>query len=65
MTLQPPSHLNFLKYVENFVSFFYQCDLAEPLGSGSGSTSQRYGSGSGFFYHQAKNGRKTMIPTVL
>jgi hypothetical protein len=30
---------------------------------GSGSTSQRYGSGS--FYHQAKIVRKTLIPTVL
>ncbi len=31
--------------------------------SGSGSTSQRYGSGS--FYHQAKIVRKTLIPPVL
>jgi hypothetical protein len=31
----------------------------------SGSTSQRYGSGSGFFYNQAKIVRKTLIPTVL
>jgi len=31
--------------------------------SGSGSISQRYGSGS--FYHQAKLVRKTLIPTVL
>jgi hypothetical protein len=30
---------------------------------GSGSTSQRYGSGS--FYHQAKIVRKTLIPNVL
>jgi hypothetical protein len=30
---------------------------------GSGSISQRYGSGS--FYHQAKIVRKTLIPTVL
>ncbi len=30
---------------------------------GSGSTSQRYGSGS--FYHQAKIVRKPLIPTVL
>jgi len=30
-----------------------------------GSTSQRYGSGSGFFYHQAKIVRYTLIPTVL
>jgi hypothetical protein len=32
---------------------------------GSGSISQRYGSGSGFFYQQAKIVRKTLIPTVL
>jgi hypothetical protein len=32
---------------------------------GSGSTSQRYGSGSGFFYHHAKTVRKTLIPTML
>jgi hypothetical protein len=32
-------------------------------GSGSGSVSQRYG--SGFFYHQAKIVSKTLIPTVL
>ena len=32
---------------------------------GSGSTSKRYGSGSGSFYHQAKIVRKTLIPTVL
>jgi hypothetical protein len=31
--------------------------------SGSGSTSQRYGSGS--FYHHAKIVRKTLIPTIL
>jgi hypothetical protein len=36
-----------------------------PPGSGSGSTSQRYGSRSGPFYHQAKEARKTLIPTVL
>ncbi len=36
-----------------------------PPGSASGSTSQRYGSGSGFFYHQAKKVRKTLIPTAL
>jgi hypothetical protein len=28
-----------------------------------GSVSQRYGSGSGSFYHQAKVVRKTLIPT--
>ncbi len=32
---------------------------------GSGSISQRYGSGSGSFYHQAKKVRKTLIPTAL
>jgi hypothetical protein len=38
-----------------------------PLGSGSGTISQRYGSGSGFgsFYHQANIERKTLIPTAL
>ncbi len=36
-----------------------------PLGSGSGSISTRFGSGSGFFYHQAKIVRKTLISTVL
>jgi hypothetical protein len=34
-----------------------------PLGSESGSISQRYGSGS--LYHQRKIVRKTLIPTVL
>jgi hypothetical protein len=36
---------------------------------GSGSTIQRYGSGSGSgpgsFYHHAKIGRKTLIPSIL
>jgi hypothetical protein len=32
---------------------------------GSGSIWQRYGSGSGSFYHQAKIVRITLIPTVL
>jgi hypothetical protein len=32
---------------------------------GSGSTLQRYGSGSGFFYQHAKIVRKTLIPTIL
>jgi hypothetical protein len=36
-----------------------------PPGFGSGSTSQRYGSGSGSFYHHAKIVRKTWIPTIL
>jgi hypothetical protein len=35
-----------------------------PPGSGYGSTSQRYGSGSGSFYHHAKIVRKTLIPTI-
>jgi hypothetical protein len=34
-----------------------------PPGSGSGSISQRYGSGS--FYYQAKVVRKTLISTAL
>ncbi len=36
-----------------------------PPGSGSGSTTQRYGSGSGSFYHHAKIERKTLIPSIL
>jgi hypothetical protein len=36
-----------------------------PPGSGSGSISQRYGSGSGSFYHKAKIVRKTSIHTAL
>jgi hypothetical protein len=32
---------------------------------GSGSTSQRYGSGTGSFYHHAKIIRKTLIPSIL
>ncbi len=36
-----------------------------PPGSGSGPINQRYGSGSGSFYHQAKIVRKILIPTVL
>ena len=32
---------------------------------GSGSISQRYGPGSGSFYHQAKIVRKTLIPIAL
>jgi hypothetical protein len=32
---------------------------------GTGTISQRYESGSGSFYHQAKIVRKTLIPTVL
>jgi hypothetical protein len=40
-------------------------DLSDPYGvgpPGSGSVSQRYGSGSGFFYQQCKIVRKTLIP---
>ncbi len=36
-----------------------------PPRSGAGSVSTRYGSGSGSFVHQAKIGKKTLIPTVL
>ncbi len=32
---------------------------------GSGSTSQRYGSGSGSFYHHAQIVRKILIPTIF
>ncbi len=32
---------------------------------GSGSTSQRYGSGFGSFYHHAKIVRITLIPNIL
>jgi hypothetical protein len=32
---------------------------------GSGSSSQRYGSGSGSFYHHAKIVRKTLIPSFF
>jgi hypothetical protein len=35
-----------------------------PTESGSGSIRQRYGSGSGSVYHQAKIVRKALIPTV-
>ncbi len=35
------------------------------FGSGSGSISQSYGSGSKSFFHQAKIVRKTLIPTVF
>jgi|688.fasta_scaffold534592_1 hypothetical protein len=36
-----------------------------PSESGPGSKSQRYGSGSGSFYHEAKIVRKPLISTVL
>jgi hypothetical protein len=35
-----------------------------PPGSGAISQTQRYGSGSGSIYHQAKVVRKTLIPTI-
>jgi len=35
------------------------------MGLGSGSIIQRYGSGSGFLYHQAKIVRKTLVPIAL
>jgi len=37
----------------------------EPPGSGSGTINQRYGSGSGSFYHYAKIVIKALISTVL
>jgi hypothetical protein len=37
----------------------------DPDVFGSGSNSQRYGSGSGSFYHQAKIVRNTFLPTVM
>ncbi len=40
-------------------------DVFKPPGSGFGSISQSYGSGSGSFYHKAKLVRKTLISTVL
>ncbi len=36
-----------------------------PHGPGSGSISQKYWSGSGSYYHQAKIVRKTLIPNAL
>jgi hypothetical protein len=61
---------------EEINGYFVQCSGCRSDGSvcfclfwppGSGSISQRYGSGSGAvsFYHQAKIVRKTLIPTVL
>jgi hypothetical protein len=43
---------------------FYQC-CGSGSASGSGSISQRYGSGFRSFYYQAKIVRKTLISTVL
>ncbi len=46
--------------------FKFQCFGSTFFGSpGSGSTSQRYGSRSGSFNHQAKIVRKTLISSVL
>jgi hypothetical protein len=36
-----------------------------PPRSGSGPISTRYGSGSGYFFNQAKIARKILIPTIL
>jgi hypothetical protein len=58
-----------------YVGYIHLISVADPDPSdpyvfrppGSGSISQRYGSGSGsgYFYHQAKTVRKTLIPTAL
>jgi hypothetical protein len=40
-------------------------DVFGPPGSGSGSISERSGSGSVSFYHQAKIVRKALIPAVF
>ncbi len=48
--------------------FALKISVADPYvfrHPGSGSDSQRYGSGYGSFYHQVKIVRKTFIPTVL
>jgi hypothetical protein len=52
------------------IKYYALCSVADPdphvFGPPrSGSTSQRYGSGSGSFYHNAKTERKTLIPTIL
>jgi hypothetical protein len=72
----PPTHTPHLRNASQLFSlllFLVLCSVADPdppdprvfgpPGFGSGSTSQRYGSGS--FYHHAKIVRKTLIPTVL
>jgi hypothetical protein len=43
----------------------YPLDSYDFWPPGSGSVSTSYGSGSGFFYHQEKILRKTLIHTVL
>ncbi len=60
---------------QNFVKLFHSVPDPDPNPDppdphvfgplGSGSTSQRYESGSGSFYHKAKILRKTVISTVL
>ncbi len=54
---------------KQFKATAMQCNALSNLqacsGSESGSISQRYGSGSGSFYQQAKIVRKPLIPTVL
>ena len=46
--------------------FLFTCSsVADPDVFGSGSNSQRYGSGSGSLYHQAKIVRNTFLPTVM
>ncbi len=47
-------------YVSSSVADPDPHDFGPP---GSGSTSQRYGSGSGYFYYQSKIVKKTLIPT--
>ncbi len=64
-----------ISLTSDFLFHFYQCSESGstgstcfgPPGSGSGSISQRYGSGSGSvpFCHHAKIVRKTLIPTIL
>ncbi len=69
-------HLNFVLFF--LASFWVGTSVADPDPNpdpdppgphvfgppGSGSISQRYGSGSGSFYHHAKIVRKTLIPTI-
>ncbi len=64
---------HFLKSVQYFYIVYDSVADPDPdppdphvLGPpGSRSTSQRYGSESGSFYHHAKIVRKTLIPTIL
>ncbi len=55
----------FVKRRERIVADPDPSDLYVFGPPGSGSISQRYGSGFGSFYHQAKIVRKTLIPTAL